>query len=68
MPSTTVALNPNETSQDRLRQPVVDRPTYDCPTCGERSMQFFRILPATPQIPERINTYLCFACGRAWQM
>ncbi|MBI3468889.1 MAG: hypothetical protein HY000_38280 [Planctomycetes bacterium] len=53
---------------DWLRQPSTDRPAYSCPECGEAAMQFFCQLPETPQYPPRTNSFVCFACGRSWEV
>jgi DNA-directed RNA polymerase subunit M/transcription elongation factor TFIIS len=67
MPS-NVATTQNEVRHQRLCPPGPDRPTYDCPQCGEHHMQFFRSLPEKSQSAERTDCFVCFACGRSWQM
>jgi DNA-directed RNA polymerase subunit M/transcription elongation factor TFIIS len=62
VPSRDEILNPG------LRQPAPARPIYDCPQCGERAMQYFRLLTETSQSPERTDSFVCFACGSSWQM
>ena len=68
MPATIVTASPDDIRNRGLRQPVADRPTYDCPECSEPAMQFFRLLPENSQSPERTNSFVCRACGRSWQM
>ena len=68
MPTSIVPTVPKETRYNWLRQPGTDRPTYDCPQCSEPAMQCFRDLPETSLSPERTNSFVCFACGRSWQM
>lgn len=68
MSSTVSPIATNENREKCASQLGADRPTYDCPKCGERAMQFFETLPETPQSAERNNSYVCFACGRTWEM
>lgn len=68
MPANSIALIPFAVRTTPLRRLASDRPTYNCPICGECTMQFFRRLPETSESPERINAYVCFACGHAWEM
>lgn len=49
-------------------EPQADRPKYDCPECGHRSMQFFEHPPKGPHPEEKTNAFLCFACGRSWEV
>jgi hypothetical protein len=50
-----------------LLQPSLDRPTYECPSCHEQAMQFFRVLPKTSQVKEMQDSFVCCACGETWK-
>jgi DNA-directed RNA polymerase subunit RPC12/RpoP len=68
IPTKIDPTTPNEIRETWLQRLDADRPIYVCPKCGELSMQFFRMMPEGPQSPERVDSYVCFACGRNWQM
>jgi DNA-directed RNA polymerase subunit M/transcription elongation factor TFIIS len=68
MPATISKTAPDEIRNRGPRQSGTDRPTYNCPHCSQRAMQFFRLLPEDSQSPERTNSFVCFACGQSWKM
>jgi hypothetical protein len=59
---------PKGSAKNWLREPSTGRPTYTCPACGELSLQFFHLLAESPQSAERNESFVCFACGRSWQV
>ena len=58
-------MQPNPSASDG-KAPI--RPFYSCPDCKTLTMQFFKLIAATANTPERVRSFICSRCGRSWQM
>jgi DNA-directed RNA polymerase subunit M/transcription elongation factor TFIIS len=68
MSQTHIGTIPTKVPEEGFSQTSPDRPIYDCPACGQKSMQFFHVLSETSKSAERTNSFVCFSCGRSWEM